>query len=105
MDASQFDRTDPLTGKTDPNGSCFVAEASEIGLGPGVAPPSSFYFKNCPLPGMGRCFKMTEPDVSGGDIAGWRWTEEAGPNRGNTSYLNPSRPEACPPFTVLVIND
>lgn len=105
FDATLFDRTDPATGKLDPEGSLFVAEAAEIGLRPGMAPPSTFYFKNCPLPGMGRCFHATDADMSGGDVAGWRFEEDKGPNCGNTSYLDPGNPQPCPPFTVLIIND
>ena len=105
MDANNFERTNPVNGKLDPEGSCFVAEASQIGLGPGVAPPKSFFFKNCPLPGMGRCFHHVGVDESGGDVMGWRFEEDKGPNCGNTSYKEPGSPKKCPPFTVLIIND
>jgi hypothetical protein len=54
---------------------------------------------------MGRCFHQTGVDESGGDVMGWRFEEDAGPNKGNTSYKEPGSPQPCPPFTVLIIND
>jgi hypothetical protein len=108
LDAVLFDRVNHATGKSDPNGTHFVAEAAEIGLRPGQAPPPTFSFQNCPLPGMSRCFHLVKTDVLGGDgddVMGWRYEEDNGPNKGNTSYKDPGNPQSCPPFTVLIIND
>lgn len=107
FDAVNFDRCDPVTGKTDnESGTLFVAEASMLRLPPGKALPKDFMFKNCPLPGMIRCFHFDRTDLSGdGDVAGWRFEEAPGPNCGNTSYKEPGSPKKCLPFTVLIIND
>lgn len=105
MDATDFDRIDPDTGKLDAEGTCWVAEAAELGMRPGVAPSSTFYMRNCPEPGMGRCFHLVGTDQSGGDIAGWRFEEDDGPNKGNTSFKDPANPQPCPPLQVVIIND
>lgn len=105
LKAAQFDRTNPETGKTDPEGSCFVAEAAELGYRAGQRPPHSFVLMDCPMPGMHRCFRQSGTDESGGDVMGWRYEEENGPNKGNTSYKDYGRAVACAPFTVLIIND
>lgn len=105
LTTTQFDRTNPVTGKTDPDGTCFVAEASELGYRAGQYPPRSFVLNDCPMPGMMRCFRQSGVDEFDGDIKGWRYMEEAGPNKGNTSYKEPASPKPCQPFTVLIIND
>lgn len=106
MNADNFDRTDPVTGKdTDSDvGILFVAEAAELGLRAGHAPPRDFLMANCPVKGMNRAFRADRTDMSGGDIAGWRYVEADGPNKGNTSWQGePS--VVCEPYRVLIIND
>lgn len=105
MNAEHFDRINPDTGKLDAEGTCWVAEAAELRLPVGQPPQRTFYMRNCPEPGMGRCFHLVGTDESGGDVAGWRYEEDDGPNKGNTSFKNPGNPERCPPLQVVIIND
>jgi hypothetical protein len=86
----QFDRTDPATGKCDPVGTLWVAEHAELGR-PQLT--KTFLFQNCPVDGQHRSFRFVKTDESSGGIMGWRYEEEAGPNRGPV------------PLTVLIIND
>lgn len=81
----------------------YVAEISELELGPrGV--PRNFTLFNCPKPGMSRSFSWVDTDYSGGDIAGWRYEEVAGPNRG-LSWEDGHPPKKVPILKVLIIND
>ena len=110
LDANKFDRTDPSTGKTVERriDVLYVAEAAELGLfgtiNPRV-PPRNFLLLNCPDEGQHRTFSLVDTDMSGGDIAGWRYEEDAGPNKGNTSWCDHGRAKACEPYRVLIIND
>lgn len=110
FDANDFDRTDPVTGKVtdDPLGVLFVAEASELGpfgtINPRV-PPRSFLLRNCPEDGKHRTFTLVTVDKSFGDIMGWRYEENTGPNKGNTSWRDYGQSVACEPYKVLIIND
>jgi len=96
LDSKKFDRTN--------EGTCYVAEAAELGLRAGVPVPKTFVLHNCPKPGQHRSFKMTGVDKAGGDIYGWRFVEEDGPNKGR-DFTNPGNPTICPPLTALIIND
>ena len=80
----------------------YVAEASELGVAPGVI-PRHITLKDCPEPGMLRCFQLHNADQSGGDIAGWWLREVAGPNCGNDSYKGGRN--KVEPFKILIIND
>lgn len=107
LDAQKFDRTNAETHKLDPDGSHYVQEISMLNI-PGIPEVTglhSFMLKNCPEPGMHRLFRLVGVDKSGGDIAGWRYEEVNGPNKGNDSYRNPGNPQQIPAFTVLIIND
>ena len=55
--------------------------------------PLELTLRNCPEPGQHRSFVLDQVDRSGGDIAGWRFKEAPGPNRG------------ARPLSVLLIND
>jgi len=103
---SQFDRVKPDAdgGGSDSEGTHFVAEAAELRLKPGIH-SVRFILQDCPMPGMHRLFSLVGSDKSGEDIAGWRYEEIAGPNKGNTSYKDPGRAVPCQPLTVLIIND
>lgn len=100
FDAHSFERTDPGTGVLNPEGSQYVVEASQLCF----IPPRNFVLKNCPQDGMHRSFHLKNVDRSGEDIAGWRYVEDAGPNKGR-DFRNPGSPREVPPFTVLIIND
>ena len=54
LDATRFDRVNPVTGKNDPEGTQWVAEASDLGDYMMRVPPRTFLFENCPEPGMHR---------------------------------------------------
>lgn len=101
LDANRFDRVNPVTGKTDPKGTEWVAEIAELGL---KVVYSQFLLQNCPEPGMHRTFGFKKVDDSGGDVAGWRYEEANGPNKGR-HYRNGGTGTACKPLTVLIIND
>ena len=112
FDATKFDRFDPVTEKMNPKGSEFIIEIAELqhttddeAIYRFTSPPRGFALWNCPLPGMYRSFHFVKADKSGGDIAGWRFEEDNGPNKGNDSYLNSGNVKRIPPFTVLIIND
>jgi len=55
--------------------------------------PHGFTLTNCPESGMCRTFVHKRTDWSGEDVAGWRFQELPGPNRGPVS------------LKVLIIND
>lgn len=56
--------------------------------------PSQLTLQNCPAAGQHRSFILKSADFSpSGDIAGWRFQEIEGPNRG---------PE---PIQILIVND
>ena len=113
FDATKFDRFDLSAEKMSPKGSQFIIEIAELQyattgdhcLGRFSEPPRTFLLQNCPLPGMHRMFHFVDVDKSGGDVMGWRFEEDNGPNKGNDSYLNPGNAKKIPPFTVLIIND
>ena len=112
FDATKFDRVDPGTGTPNPDGSEYVIELAEMQYTTDdetaarfSAPPPHFLLKDCPQPGMHRSFHFVKADKSGGDIAGWRYEEDNGPNKGNDSYRNPGNAKRIPPFTILIIND
>lgn len=97
--AKQFLRVDPKTGKSDPDGSCFVAKISGLEIPKFIKRPHSFIIKDCPMPGMLRGFHYVGYDGNDDDIYGWRYEEDDGPNKGRRLYT------LCDPFTVLIIND
>lgn len=113
FDATKFDRVDPGTGTVNSDGSEYVIELAEMQYAGAlsqsanrmVAPPRNFVLENCPQLGMHRSFHFVNHDESGGDIAGWRYEEDNGPNKGNDSYRNPGSVKAVSPFTILIIND
>lgn len=111
FDAAKFDRVNPGTGEMNPDGSEFVIEIAELQYITAVlsvrmiAPPRNFVLMNCPQPGMHRSFHFVSADESGGDIAGWRYEEDDGPNKGNDNYLSVVNAKRVPPFTILIIND
>ncbi len=78
-----------------------VAEASDLRL---RGLPRSFTLENCPEDGMHRSFHFTDADLSGGDVAGYRYEEDSGPNRGR-SWKDGHPPKAVPVLKVLIIND
>ena len=75
----------------------YVQDISMISIEPGQAlpwgAPHEFTLTDCPEPGMHRSFVRKRTDWSGGDVAGWRYQELPGPNRGPR------------PLEVLIIND
>lgn len=79
-----------------------VAEISDLQLK--SAPPRTITLNNVPKEGQGRSFTFVGTDESEGDIAGWRFEEMAGPNKG-WSWENGHPPKAVPPLRVLIIND
>jgi hypothetical protein len=82
-----FDANDFTTSQ---DGTTFVAEIADLQL---WSPPSSFTLNNCPKEGQQRTFKFVKTDHSGGDIAGWKYEEEDGQNKGRQM------------LKVLIIND
>ena len=78
-----------------------VAEISDLQLS---SPPQSMTIINIPKEGQQRSFTLVGFDVSGGDVAGWRYTECDGPNRGR-SWEDGHPPKTVEPICVLIIND
>lgn len=79
----------------------YVAEISDLQL---RCAPVSFTLNNCPKPGMHRSFRTVGVDESGGDIAGWRYEEVDGPNKGR-SWDGGSPQKSIPILKALIIND
>lgn len=52
-----------------------------------LRPSAIFTMRDCPRPGMHRSFQFAGVDRSGGDIAGWRFEEMAGPNHSGLKVL------------------
>jgi hypothetical protein len=56
-------------------------------VGPICGAPAAFIMRDCPEPGMYRSFTLSHVDRSGGDIAGWNYTELEGPNHSGLKVL------------------
>lgn len=92
LDAKKFSKSSDGT---------LVAEASDLQL---QGLPRSFTLRNCPEDGMHRNFHFMEADRNGDEVAGYRYEEDIGPNRGR-SWKDGHPPKAVPVLKVLIIND
>ena len=92
LDAKQFTKS---------KDGIYVAEISELQL---KSPPREFTLRNCPADGQHRTFHLTKVDESGGDVAGWIYEEDDGPNKGR-SWADGHPPKSVPVLKVLIIND
>ena len=93
LDAKQFG--------FDPETRQYCEEVSTLQL-PGI--PQTILLRNAPKEGQHRSFRCVGTDDNGGDIAGWRFEEEEGPNRGR-SWEEGHPPKTVTPLSILLIND
>jgi hypothetical protein len=92
LDAKKFSKSSDGT---------LVVEISELQL---RRAPASFTLVNFPKDGQHRSFHPVGVDESGGDVAGWRYEQDKGPNCGH-SWEHGHPPVSIPVGKVLIIND
>jgi len=83
------------------NPRSYVGELSDLEL---RRAPSTVLLVNCPKEGQHRTLHATEPDFNGEDIAGYKYEEDEGPNKGRC-WEQGHPPKSVPPITLLLIND